>query len=93
MPRALSKHSLGGKAPLATGEKDDDEGGGDGDDDDDDHDDNILDLVENIDKASKKEALGQGNFRKRWNLQKLLGLLFYIVLASKNAFVYGSDKI
>ncbi|KAM7325592.1 hypothetical protein ACRRTK_015845 [Alexandromys fortis] len=41
LAEALPKQSVNGKAPLATGEDDDDE---------------ILDLVENFDEASKNEA-------------------------------------
>ena len=67
LAEALPKQSVDGKAPLATGEEDDDE---------------VPDLVENFDEASKNEANWieltseeDKSWRSYWEL------LFYIMTA------------
>ena len=78
LTEALPKQSVDGKAPLATGEDDDDE---------------VQDLVENFDEASKNEAnwIESTSEDKTW--RSYWELLFYIMTAFKEIFVYGSDKI
>ncbi|KAM7143543.1 transcription factor BTF3-like [Molossus nigricans] len=61
---ALPKQSVDGKAPLATGEDDDEE---------------VPDLVENFDEASKNEANGIESTSEEDNLEEVTGSCYFIL--------------